>query len=206
MRSTKTRIETCKPFSFICLCCVTIWDPPKQGLKLSLQACLPSPVQVTIWDPPKQGLKHRVAYYLDMWTGVTIWDPPKQGLKPDNTILTIPNDGVTIWDPPKQGLKQENTQYTVQVYAVTIWDPPKQGLKLKWCMKFKFRRYGHNMRSTKTRIETSSNNNYGSAVTKSQYEIHQNKDWNQTSKAIGARSTLVTIWDPPKQGLKLSGT
>ena len=178
MRSTKTRIETCKPFSFICLCCVTIWDPPKQGLKLSLQACLPSPVQVTIWDPPKQGLKHRVAYYLDMWTGVTIWDPPKQGLKPDNTILTIPNDGVTIWDPPKQGLKQENTQYTVQVYAVTIWDPPKQGLKPDvkghWGEKY----IGHNMRSTKTRIETKWHIAVADGVPSSQYEIHQNKDWN----------------------------
>ena len=63
--------------------------------------------------------------------------------------------------------------------------------------------YGHNMRSTKTRIETELNEQHGwkgkchnMRSTKTRIETH-----NVANLPISC--VFVTIWDPPKQGLKL---
>ena len=87
-------------------------------------------------------------------------------------------------------------------WSVTIWDPPKQGLKLSSCCNANTKFIRHNMRSTKTRIETNVAKKKWESLKLSQYEIHQNKDWNSLVLDIASPSNFVTIWDPPKQGLK----
>ena len=191
MRSTKTRIEThplnlyseCytlsqyeihqnKDWNFIPLSDymknfdVTIWDPPKQGLKLNRLVSDDNYYLVTIWDPPKQGLKLIKLCSYEFFTIVTIWDPPKQGLKLYYLFSNHKAVPVTIWDPPKQGLKLCSTSHSSAGWMVTIWDPPKQGLKL-------FAKSDSKRRPVL-----------------SQYEIHQNKDWNE--KPISQRSVILS--------------
>ena len=180
MRSTKTRIETLLVWEWIC---GRLWSQyeihqNKDWNNFFGFLCVKTfTSQYEIHQNKDWNLKWLIKFVLTHfvsqyeihqnkdWNGtcffplrfsscVTIWDPPKQGLKP-----TWYNN-VYLEEPSQYEIHQnKDWNYTLNEYA---WVPPN----------------GHNMRSTKTRIETLL-----------LFVFHILK-------------VTVTIWDPPKQGLK----
>ena len=129
-------------------------------------------------NPPKQGLKHWIHRAKEKPIVVRKENPPKQGLKHCCKENPPDNNKVRKENPPKQGLKQAVDMYLIDTFdEVRKENPPKQGLKPAHVLKVEYYIHCPKRKSTKTRIETMKNFEYGNYEKfKSEKKIHQNKD------------------------------